>query len=55
MLQNSYPTMTPDEYKTFQKELLSGRKTGRVAGYVNLKIQVGEEEKLVLTRFEFHI
>ena len=55
MNDNTYPVMTPDEYKIFQKELLAGRRSGRISGYVNLKIRIGDEEKLVLTRYEFHI
>lgn len=51
----AYPIMTPAEYKEFQKECLSGRKLGRISGFVNLKIEIDGVIKYILTRYEFHI
>lgn len=50
-----FPVMTPDQYKEFQRECMSGRKVGRISGYVNLKIEIDGVIKYILTRYEFHI
>lgn len=50
-----YPIMTPEEYKIFQKECMSGKKLGRISGYVNIRFDKDGEVTYNLIRYEYHV
>lgn len=51
----SYPVMTPDEYKAFQKECMSGKRFGRISGYMNIRLDKDGVVSYSLIRYEYHV